>query len=49
MDFVQRNDIRAIGFWEQDYPPLLRECPDAPVMLLAKVLTTHIAWLEWRG
>ena len=36
MDFVQRNDIRAIGFWEQDYPPLLRECPDAPVMLLAK-------------
>ena len=36
MDFVQRNDIRAIGFWEQDYPALLRECPDAPVMLLAK-------------
>ena len=35
-DFVQRNGIRAIGFWEADYPPLLRECPDAPVMLFGK-------------
>lgn len=36
IDFVQNRGIRAIGFWEPDYPPLLRECPDAPVMLFAE-------------
>lgn len=35
-DFVEKNGIRAIGFWEEDYPPLLRECPDAPVLLFGR-------------
>lgn len=35
-EFVEKNGIRAIGFWEEDYPPLLRECPDAPVMLFGR-------------
>lgn len=36
LDFVQKREIRTLGFWEPDYPPLLRECPDAPVMLFAE-------------
>lgn len=35
-DFVEKNGIRAIGFWEEDYPSLLRECPDAPVLLFGR-------------
>lgn len=32
-DFCAKNGINTVGFWEDDYPALLKLCPDAPVML----------------
>ena len=35
-DFCEKNGIRAVGFWEDDYPALLKLCTDAPVMLFVR-------------
>ena len=35
-DFCEKNGIRAVGFWEDDYPALLKLCTDAPVMLFGR-------------
>lgn len=34
-EFVKRHNIRCLFITDDDYPPLLRECHDAPVMLFA--------------
>jgi len=36
MDFIERHRISTIYFYDDDYPKLLRECPDAPVLLFMK-------------
>jgi len=33
MEFVERNNLRVYLDGENDYPPLLKECPDAPLIL----------------
>lgn len=33
IDFIERHSIRAISILDEEYPLLLREIPDAPVML----------------
>ena len=36
MEFVERHHIRIVYLHDDDYPRLLRECPDAPVILFMK-------------
>lgn len=36
LDFVERYGIRAIPVYADEYPPLLAECPDAPLVLYVK-------------
>lgn len=33
LDFVERNSLRLYLDGDEDYPPLLKECPDAPLVL----------------
>ncbi len=33
LSFAQHNQIRCLGFHDDDYPVRLRECPDAPILL----------------
>src|SRR5690606_512158 len=34
--FMKENDIKAVGILESDYPKLLKECADAPIVLFYK-------------
>lgn len=36
MDFISKNDIRALTFNDDDYPQRLRSCTDAPIVLFYK-------------
>lgn len=36
IQFIQDNGICCTGILEEDYPALLKECPDAPLMLFYK-------------
>jgi len=36
IDFIQKNNINTYFYTDNDYPELLRHCPDAPIMLYAK-------------
>ncbi|MGL6038110.1 MAG: DNA-processing protein DprA [Soonwooa sp.] len=36
LQFCEKNDIKIITFQDKAYPQLLRECPDAPVLLFVK-------------
>ncbi len=33
---ILKKNIRVIAFWEKEYPPLLKQCDDFPVILFAK-------------
>ncbi len=33
---IIKKDIRVIAFWEEEYPKLLKQCDDFPVILFAK-------------
>lgn len=34
--FISDNKIKVVGLLDQDYPRLLKECPDAPIVLFYK-------------
>ena len=36
MEFITKNNIRALTFNDTDYPQRLHECPDAPIILYYK-------------
>ncbi|MEA3478124.1 MAG: DNA-protecting protein DprA, partial [Bacteroidota bacterium] len=36
LKFIERHDIRALYFKDDDYPPRLKECVDAPILLYTK-------------
>ena len=36
MEFITKNNIRALTFNDADYPQRLHECPDAPIILYYK-------------
>lgn len=36
LKFIEANKIKYVGILDSDYPKLLRECPDAPVLLFYK-------------
>ena len=35
-EFIQQRNINCILFTDDDYPPLLRDCPDGPILLFSK-------------
>lgn len=45
IEFILKEKIQCVGLLDSDYPKLLKECPDAPVILFYKgnleVLTTN--------
>jgi DNA processing protein len=36
IEFISKNQIKAIFFTEKDYPYRLKECPDSPILLYCK-------------
>ena len=36
LDFIEKHSIRTIGYSDKEYPPLLRMCEDAPIMLFGR-------------
>lgn len=36
MTFIQANGIEAISYYDEAYPPRLKQCPDAPLVLFKK-------------
>lgn len=36
LEFVEKNHIRCLTYWDEDYPSRLRECADAPIVLFYK-------------
>jgi len=36
LDFIQKQEIRALFFTDEDYPERLKDCPDAPLMIYFK-------------
>ncbi|MDR0658368.1 MAG: DNA-processing protein DprA [Mediterranea sp.] len=36
MRFIRKNGIRCLTLFDEDFPPLLRECDDAPILLFFK-------------
>lgn len=47
--FMQIEKKKKIAWLQSMAMPLAMFIGMGAVMLLAKVLPTHIAWLEWRG
>lgn len=35
-DYIQKNNIRALYYLDEDYPERLKHCPDAPIILFLK-------------
>lgn len=36
IQYCRKNQIQIIHLWEEEYPALLKECPDAPVLIYYK-------------
>ena len=36
LKFIEENNIKAVGILDSKYPSLLKECPDAPIVLFYK-------------
>lgn len=34
--FIRNSNIKPLFYYDEDYPPLLRQCPDSPLMLYFK-------------
>lgn len=36
VSLVHQHNLRPIPIWDEQYPPLLRQCPDAPILLFVR-------------
>jgi DNA processing protein len=36
LEFIDKNEIKAIGFFDEDYPQRYKKCEDSPILLFTK-------------